>query len=191
MPIPSSFRFFFFFSLFFFLSFCNCGTELTWQLSFPCYRYSVRRAALRAASSSIRAAAAVPRQQVASFAVHVSKVNTKPAATLRLARAFSQTARAAQEEEAGDAAAEKKPSEFPAEDGTSIYISNMTFDATEVHLKEAFAQYGEIADIRIVKDGRGLSRGYVLRHHPAVSAPLVPPSWIFLPNSLPLFPPGL
>lgn len=129
--------------------------------------FSVRRAALRVASCSSRAVA-VPRQQVASFAIHVSKANTHPAATLTLSRYFSQTARVAQEEQE-DAAVEEATksaeqdtstsSRFPPQEN-SIFISNMTFDATDLHLREAFSQYGEILSINIGRDGRGLSRGF-------------------------------
>ena len=113
----------------------------------------------------------------------MSKVNTKPAATLRLARSFSQTPRVANEESADQDPPPAKKSDFPADTHTSIYISNMTFDATEVHLKEAFSQYGEIEDIRIVKDGRGLSRGYVPSPTPVISGRS--PKWISLANSPP------
>ena len=46
-----------------------------------------------------------------------------------------------------------------APSGHSIFVSNMTFDATEMHLREAFGKYGEITDAFIGRDGRGLSRG--------------------------------
>jgi nucleolin len=46
------------------------------------------------------------------------------------------------------------------ERGGSIYISNMTFDATEAHLQEAFSKYGEIVSANVGRDGRGLSRGF-------------------------------
>lgn len=39
----------------------------------------------------------------------------------------------------------------------------MTFDATDLHLREAYSQYGEITSINIGRDGRGLSRGYVIQ----------------------------
>ncbi|KAK7752434.1 hypothetical protein SLS62_005587 [Diatrype stigma] len=49
-----------------------------------------------------------------------------------------------------------------AEDGDQhgIFVSNMTFDATDLHLREAYSQYGEIKSINIGRDGRGLSRGF-------------------------------
>ncbi len=145
------------------------------------YRHSFRRAALSAAFSS--RAVAVPRQQVASFAIHVSKANAGPAAALPLSRYFSQTVRAAQEyqrdaleEEAYEDAENDSPAQSEqtwspssssateaerARQGPTIFISNMTFDATDLHIREAFAQYGEILSINIARDGRGLSRGYV------------------------------
>ncbi len=49
-------------------------------------------------------------------------------------------------------------------EGFTIFISNVTFDATETHLTEAFRKYGDITQTNIGRDGRGLSRGYVLRN---------------------------
>ncbi|KAI1488260.1 RNA-binding domain-containing protein [Biscogniauxia mediterranea] len=127
--------------------------------------HSIRRAALRAACSSTRAVA-VPRQQVASFAVQVSKANMRPATVMPLARNFSQTARRAEEEK--DAVAEENaqslessPTERErARQGYTIFVSNMTFDATDAHLREAFTKFGEITAINIGRDARGLSRGF-------------------------------
>ncbi|KAI1504352.1 RNA-binding domain-containing protein [Biscogniauxia marginata] len=131
--------------------------------------HSVRRAALRAACSSTRAVA-VPRQQIASFAMQISKANMRPATMLPLARCFSQTVRVAEEEKEVEAEAafgssavplESSPTERErARQGYSIFISNMTFDATDAHLQEAFSKYGEITAINIGRDGRGLSRGF-------------------------------
>ncbi|KAI1075806.1 RNA-binding domain-containing protein [Whalleya microplaca] len=131
---------------------------------------SVRRAAARAVFSSSMAVA-VPRQQLASFAMQISKANMRQAATtLPLARHFSQTSRFAQEEEDKDAAVEEAVASAQGtgstaanpfdNNDTSIFISNITFDATEAHLREAFSQYGEIVSINIGRDARGLSRGF-------------------------------
>ncbi|OTB07607.1 hypothetical protein M426DRAFT_317911 [Hypoxylon sp. CI-4A] len=134
--------------------------------------HSIRRAAARAACSS-SIAIIVPRQQVASFAVQIGKASTRPASILPLARYFSQTTRMAQDEKAAveeaiesaeqtgsTAEASIESSQKTENAGNSIFVNNMTFDATEVHLREAFGRYGEIEDLRIVRDTRGLSRGF-------------------------------
>ncbi|KAI1336846.1 RNA-binding domain-containing protein [Xylariaceae sp. FL0016] len=140
--------------------------------------HSVRRAALRAACSSTKAVA-VPRQQVASFAMQISKSSTRPVVSLPLSRHFSQTARVSEQEhdpvikQAVEAAEEtgstiakeesiqsSQPESQSAGQGHSIYVSNITFDATDVHLREAFGKYGEVTSVKIGRDGRGLSRGF-------------------------------
>ncbi|KAI0008917.1 RNA-binding domain-containing protein [Xylariaceae sp. FL0662B] len=174
--------------------------------------HSVRRAAARAVSSSSMAVA-VPRQQVASFAMRIGRANVRQPATMRLPRYFSQTSRFAQEEKDAaveeavesteqtgstvdqstadqstadqftvDQSADQSTADQSAVDqstsddasplqssptererqklGFTIFISNMTFDATEVHLREAFSKYGEVTSINIGRDGRGLSRGF-------------------------------
>ncbi|KAI0890501.1 RNA-binding domain-containing protein [Annulohypoxylon maeteangense] len=128
---------------------------------------SIRRAAVRAARSS--AIVAVPRQQIASFAMQVSKANARPAMMLPLARFFSQTSRVAQNENSGEGEeADGEVTETPATPassaevvpGTTVFVSNMTFDATDIHVQEAFSKYGEITNLKIARDGRGLSRGF-------------------------------
>ncbi|KAI1099408.1 RNA-binding domain-containing protein [Jackrogersella minutella] len=144
---------------------------------------SVRRAAARAVCSSI--AVAVPRQQVASFAMQIGKANARPATMLPLIRYFSQTSRVAQneriseeeelEEEEAFAAADEQngfsagieaeniasaPAAESADDGFTVFISNITFDATDVHIREAFSKYGEVVALKVARDGRGLSRGF-------------------------------
>ncbi|RYP81331.1 hypothetical protein DL769_002060 [Monosporascus sp. CRB-8-3] len=118
----------------------------------------------------------MPRQQVASLAMQVSKANVRSAAALPLSRYFSQTARAAQEEQEnatvesamGSAAESEQSSSSTSRDAEqpkrSVFVSNITFDATDVHLREAFSQYGEIESINIGRDGRGLSRGFGFIH---------------------------
>ncbi|KAH9888262.1 RNA-binding domain-containing protein [Xylariomycetidae sp. FL2044] len=146
--------------------------------------HSVRRAALRATCSSARIVA-LPRQQVASFAMNVSKANVRPAMSMPLARPFSHTVRVAQEarepsaEEASESSdaqpevADAQPevsNDSPLQSsptlteegraGPSIFVSNIVFDATDLHLREAFSKYGDITQITIGRDGRGLSRGF-------------------------------
>jgi nucleolin len=43
--------------------------------------------------------------------------------------------------------------------GSVVFVSNITFEATEMHLREAFAKYGDVSEVSIGRDGRGLSRG--------------------------------
>jgi RNA recognition motif-containing protein len=128
----------------------------------------------------------VPRQQIAGIAMQISKANMQPVGALPLFRYFSQTAPAAQEEKDVAAAvvdnavesAEQTSStlgdstplvssqtekERASQEGHSIFISNMTFDATEVHIQEAFGKYGDIVASNIGRDGRGLSRGCVFQ----------------------------
>ncbi|KAI1093679.1 RNA-binding domain-containing protein [Rostrohypoxylon terebratum] len=121
---------------------------------------SIHRAAVRAARSS--AIVAVPRQQIASFAMQVSRANAKPAAMLPLARYFSQTSRVAQDESlfGGEEEFKRESSAAQPAPSTTIFVSNMTFDATDLHVQEAFGRYGEITELKIARDGRGLSRGY-------------------------------
>ncbi|KAI0600886.1 RNA-binding domain-containing protein [Biscogniauxia sp. FL1348] len=131
--------------------------------------HSMRRAALRAACSSTRVVA-VPRQQVASFAMQISKANMGPATVMPLARNFSQTVRRAEDEKEDPFGAEDGPPTQPLESsptererarqGYTIFVSNMTFDATDAHLREAFAKFGDITAINIGRDARGLSRGF-------------------------------
>ncbi|KAI0203855.1 RNA-binding domain-containing protein [Astrocystis sublimbata] len=129
--------------------------------------HCVRRAALRTACASSRFAA-VPRQQVAANLVQISKANVRPTAVLPLSRYFSQTAPVAEEEKdivdnAINAAGPGNAASSAAEDdpeSNTVFISNMTFDATDVHLEEAFGKYGEITRVNIGRDGRGLSRGF-------------------------------
>lgn len=106
--------------------------------------------------------------------MQVSKANARPASVMPLARHFSQTMRVAQDSEAADKQAVEEAigsteqtnsgplsGQMEPKKTTEIFISNMTFDATDVHLQEAFGKYGEITDLKIIRDGRGLSRGYV------------------------------
>ncbi|KAI1425378.1 RNA-binding domain-containing protein [Xylaria sp. FL1777] len=136
--------------------------------------YCVRRAALRAACSSSRFVV-VPRQQIAAIAMQISKANAQPAGSCSLPRYFSQTAPVAEE---GESAVEKAIREGQEDDSTvddgaplqssanreqegfTVFVSNVSFDATETHLNDAFGKYGEIRNTNIGRDGRGLSRGF-------------------------------
>ncbi|RYC60627.1 hypothetical protein CHU98_g5580 [Xylaria longipes] len=109
--------------------------------------------------------------------MQISKANVRPTAVLPLSRYFSQTTPAAQEEkEAAEAVVDSAVEAADQSDSTltsspteneraiqqanTIFVSNMTFDATDVHLQEAFGKYGNIVNVVIARDGRGLSRGF-------------------------------
>lgn len=138
--------------------------------------FSVRRAALRAASSSSLAAATSRQQLGSSFAMKFAAA-ARPAAVAMPSRFFTQTARVAQDESESEKntveeamkstetlGSTQPPSSEPVavgeNQGTGLYVSNMSFDATEEHLKEAFAKYGEVVHVNIARDARGLSRGF-------------------------------
>lgn len=43
----------------------------------------------------------------------------------------------------------------------NIYVGNLSFDATEADVEQAFAEYGEVKSVNIVKDrDTGRSRGF-------------------------------
>jgi nucleolin len=41
-----------------------------------------------------------------------------------------------------------------------IWIRNFVFDVNEEHLVELFGKFGDVVEVRIVRDPRGLSKGY-------------------------------
>jgi cold-inducible RNA-binding protein len=44
---------------------------------------------------------------------------------------------------------------------TSIYVGNLSFNTVEDQLREAFAQYGEVSEVNIIKDREtGRPRGF-------------------------------
>jgi len=50
---------------------------------------------------------------------------------------------------------------------TNIYVGNLSFNATEQEIEEAFAQYGEVASVNIIKDREtGRSRGFAFVEMP-------------------------
>lgn len=129
-------------------------------------------------------AVAVPRQQVASFAMQISKANVRPAAMLPLIRHFSQTSRVAQDEKAaveeaiesaertGSTADESSTATSQGPDmSKTIFVSNMAYDVTDAHISEAFGKFGSIVQINIARDNRGLSRGYVNGNFCLIFAP--------------------
>jgi RNA recognition motif-containing protein len=126
----------------------------------------------------------MPRQQVAAITMQISNANILPVGTLPLSRYFSRTVPVAeQEKDSAEAVVDSAiqsaeqtgstvDSDAPLESsmtenqraiksGHTVFVSNMTFDATEVHLQEAFGKYGDITATNLGRDGRGLSRGCV------------------------------
>ena len=49
-----------------------------------------------------------------------------------------------------------------APQSTTIYVGNLFFDVTEEILKKEFQRFGDVDTVRIIRDGRGLSKGYVI-----------------------------
>ncbi|TGJ85930.1 hypothetical protein E0Z10_g2805 [Xylaria hypoxylon] len=98
--------------------------------------------------------------------MQISKANLQPIGALPLSRYFSQTASIAEgwkdaaDIENATLQSSETESERNARAGYSIFVSNMTFDATDTHLHEAFGKYGDILSVSIGRDGRGLSRGF-------------------------------
>jgi hypothetical protein len=106
-----------------------------------------------------------------------------------LARYFSQTVRVAAEETNGNAQPEEatitaehvespeaadrtdttnveRPTESTQRRSNSdlpngIFIRNFVFDVTEGHLTQMLSKFGDVTEARIVRDARGLSKGYV------------------------------
>lgn len=54
---------------------------------------------------------------------------------------------------------EQRQEGMPEASTKEIYIANISFDATDVHLREAFSKYGPIEKLFLPRDGRGLTRG--------------------------------
>jgi RNA recognition motif-containing protein len=50
---------------------------------------------------------------------------------------------------------------------TNIYVGNLSFDATEEDIRQAFAQYGEISSVNIITDREtGRPRGFAFVEMP-------------------------
>ena len=50
----------------------------------------------------------------------------------------------------------------------TLYVGNLFFDVTEDALQREMERFGTINSVRIISDGRGLSKGYVIfsQQHP-------------------------
>jgi RNA recognition motif-containing protein len=56
---------------------------------------------------------------------------------------------------------------------TKIYVGNLSYDATQIQIKEFFSKYGVVQDVRIVSDietGRPRGFGFVWMGHGALEA---------------------
>jgi len=50
---------------------------------------------------------------------------------------------------------------------TNIYVGNLSFDATEDDIRQAFAEYGEVSSVNIIKDREtGRPRGFAFVEMP-------------------------
>ncbi len=50
---------------------------------------------------------------------------------------------------------------------TNIYVGNLSFNATEDEIRDAFAQYGEVSSVNIIQDREtGRSRGFAFVEMP-------------------------
>lgn len=50
---------------------------------------------------------------------------------------------------------------------TNIYVGNLSFDATEEDIRQAFAAYGDVESVNIIKDREtGRSRGFAFVEMP-------------------------
>ena len=50
---------------------------------------------------------------------------------------------------------------------TSIYVGNLSFDATEDDIRQAFAEFGEVASVNMITDREtGRSRGFAFVEMP-------------------------
>lgn len=47
--------------------------------------------------------------------------------------------------------------------GPTVYVGNINFDTTEEQITKYLEPAGQILDVKIVKDARGFSRGWVSR----------------------------
>ncbi|KAK7941031.1 uncharacterized protein PG986_013418 [Apiospora aurea] len=99
--------------------------------------------------------------------MQASRASVRPAVT-PMTRFFSQSVRLAEDEKVivdeatklAQASEEQSQPAGSAGKNNAVYISNMTWDAGENHLREAFSKFGNIEDIMISRDQTGRSRGF-------------------------------
>ncbi|KAK4170163.1 hypothetical protein QBC43DRAFT_364967 [Cladorrhinum sp. PSN259] len=137
---------------------------------------SIRRAAFRSALSASRAvsvkapttpfASTIARAATASKLVSFSSVrfySQEPVEQTEQAEQAEQSS--AEIQEASQETAEvvqpeatSKPSVPP--NTHTAFVRNLVFEVTETHLKEAFEKYGAVLDTHVVRDPRGMSKGF-------------------------------
>lgn len=61
--------------------------------------------------------------------------------------------------EDGSRAFDRRPAREPPTPKPSVYVGNLFFDVTEGDLQKEFGRFGEIKNLRLIKDVRGLSKG--------------------------------
>ncbi|KAK3952557.1 hypothetical protein QBC32DRAFT_397809 [Pseudoneurospora amorphoporcata] len=130
-------------------------------------RASIRRAALRQALSASRAITA--QAPAASFSASVARA-ALVSSRIQAIRFFSQSPRVLNTEETfqpeqtetetAPAATEEDAVQKDARTGHTAFVRNIVFDATEEHLKGAFEKFGDVTDVFLAKDARGLSKGF-------------------------------
>ena len=50
---------------------------------------------------------------------------------------------------------------------TNIYVGNLSYDATEDDIRQAFVEYGEVSEVNVIKDREtGRSRGFAFVEMP-------------------------
>ncbi|KAK3986929.1 hypothetical protein QBC44DRAFT_332490 [Cladorrhinum sp. PSN332] len=133
---------------------------------------SIRRAALRSALSASRAvsvkapttpfASTIARAATASKLVSIQSVrfySQEPVEPVEQAEQGSfEIQEAAQETEV--AVSEEAPQQAAPQAAHTAFVRNLVFEVTETHLKEAFEKYGNVLDAHVVRDPRGMSKGF-------------------------------
>ncbi|ESA44356.1 RNA-binding domain-containing protein [Neurospora crassa] len=128
---------------------------------------SIRRAALRSALSASRAIST--QAPAASFSASIART-ALVSSRIQAIRFFSQSPRVLNTEEptqpeqteteTAPAATEEAAVQKDTTEGHAAFVRNIVFDATEEHLKGAFEKFGNVTDVFLARDPRGLSKGY-------------------------------
>ncbi|KAH7627545.1 hypothetical protein B0T09DRAFT_347213 [Sordaria sp. MPI-SDFR-AT-0083] len=131
---------------------------------------SIRRAAIRSALSASRAI--TTQAPAASFSASVART-ALVSSRIQAIRFFSQSPRVLNTEETtqteqteqtetetAPAATEEAAVKQNSSPAHTAFVRNIVFDATEEHLKGAFEKFGDVTDVFLAKDARGLSKGY-------------------------------
>ncbi|KAK3495717.1 hypothetical protein B0T13DRAFT_489372 [Neurospora crassa] len=135
----------------------------------PILQNSIRRAALRSALSASRAIST--QAPAASFSASIART-ALVSSRIQAIRFFSQSPRVLNTEEptqpeqteteteTAPAATEEAAVQKDTTEGHAAFVRNIVFDATEEHLKGAFEKFGNVTDVFLARDPRGLSKGY-------------------------------